>query len=219
MRNAEVLLTRSEFELLVLLASSPGVVLSREDFFKTVWGTHWVGDGHAVEVQISRLRQKLGDNGDGPRLITTVRSAGYRFDGEVFDHIVTLEYDAHLRVTSIHPSDRDFFGWQPDDVIGQFFLLAAGPTGLVPQDEAVQMIRLMAATGLHVTDTAYEVRCADGTTRGLRARISLSVDDDGAFDGARIACTDQRILSICARNVQYLSESRRANHRCIARCK
>ena len=75
MRNAEVLLTRSEFELLVLLASSPGVVLSREDLFKTVWGTHWVGDGHAVEVQISRLRQKLGDNGDGPRLITTVRSA------------------------------------------------------------------------------------------------------------------------------------------------
>ena len=90
-------------------------------------------------------------------------------------------------MTSIHPSDRDFFGWQPDDVIGQFFLLAAGPTGLVPQDEAVQMIRLMAATGLHVTDTAYEVRCADGTTRGLRARISLSVDDDGAFDGARIS--------------------------------
>lgn len=187
MHNAEVPLTRSEFELLLLLASNPGIVLTREELFKQVWGVHWLGDGHAVEVQISRLRQKLGDNGDDSRLISTVRSAGYRFDGQLIDHIVTLAYDAQLRVTAIHPNDQPFFGWDPDEVIGRFFLLAAGPTGLVAQEEALQMIRLMAATGLLVTDTAYEVRCADGTSRSQRARIALSVDGDGVYNGARIS--------------------------------
>lgn len=185
--SGEIPLTRSEFELLLLLASNPGIVLTREELFKQVWGVHWLGDGHAVEVQISRLRQKLGDKNDESRLISTVRSAGYRFDGQLIDHIVTLEYDAQLRVTAIHPNDRSFFGWEPDDILGRFFLLAAGPAGLIAQEEAVQMIALMAATGLLVTDSVYEVRCADGASRSQRARITLSVDGDGVFDGARIS--------------------------------
>lgn len=187
LHDVEIQLTRSEFDLLLLLASNPACVLSREELFTSVWDTHWLGDGHAVEVQISRLRQKLNDTRRERPFIATVRSAGYRFDGELMSHIVTLEYDAQLRVTAIHPNDKLFFGWDPDEVIGRFFLLAAGPSGEVKQDEAVQMIRVMAATGLLSTDTVYEVRCADGTSRGQRARISLAVDADGVFSGARIS--------------------------------
>lgn len=184
--EAEVPLTRSEFELLLLLASNPGVVLSREVLFKELWGTHWVGDGHAVEVQISRLRQKIGDNGRKPPTIATVRSISYRFDGQPSELEVTITYDARLRVTSVAPYDRPFFGWNPSEVIGTYFLLGAGPMAELDQEEAIAIIRSLAAANPRQLQHGFEARRADGTTQQCTAFSEVLTNSDGGFDGWRI---------------------------------
>ena len=98
---------------------------------------------------------------------------------------MTLVYDAQLRVTDIQPSDRPFFGWEPDDVIGRFFLLAGGPVGEIAQPDAIAMMRAVAAVGPQVSSLKYEVRCADGSTVMRNAVVEIFKDEQGVFSGAR----------------------------------
>jgi len=69
-------LTYMEYELLKLLASSPGRVFTREDILTRVWGYDYFGGMRTVDVHVRRLRAKLGQ--DHAWLIETVRSVGYR---------------------------------------------------------------------------------------------------------------------------------------------
>jgi two-component system response regulator MprA len=69
-------LTSTEFDLLVTFARHPRQVLSRETLLDTVWGMDMTTDSHVVEVYVGYLRQKLEAGGE-PRLIATVRGAGY----------------------------------------------------------------------------------------------------------------------------------------------
>jgi DNA-binding response OmpR family regulator len=73
-----VALTTTEFEILVVLARDPGVVVSRQALLDTVWGIDFVGDDHLVDVHVANLRRKLGDDAEAPRFIETVRGVGYR---------------------------------------------------------------------------------------------------------------------------------------------
>lgn len=73
-----ILLTRTEFDVLVALSSRPGVVLSRRQVLEAVWEEDWVGDEHVVDVHIGHLRRKLGDDPANPRYVVTVRGVGYR---------------------------------------------------------------------------------------------------------------------------------------------
>ena len=73
----EVHLTKTEFRLLVELASAPGKVFSRESLLEKVWGYGYFGDGRLVDVHIRRLRKAL-EPGRVDRLIQTVRGTGYR---------------------------------------------------------------------------------------------------------------------------------------------
>lgn len=75
----EIALTPTEFDLLVLLAQSPGRVFTREILMNKVWGYDYLGDGHTIDVHISALRKKLETNSE-QRYITTVWSVGYRFE-------------------------------------------------------------------------------------------------------------------------------------------
>lgn len=75
--DREVPLTQSEFDLLVELARNAGSVVSSDQLSNVLSGSNWAGDGHAIEVQISRLRAKLGESSKEQRFIRTVRSAGY----------------------------------------------------------------------------------------------------------------------------------------------
>src|SRR6478752_4873094 len=77
--DEELLLTRTEFDLLTELMRSPAKVITREDLLTTVWGTPWIGDTHVVEVHVGNLRRKLG----GSRYIRTVRGVGYRMEEPV----------------------------------------------------------------------------------------------------------------------------------------
>ena len=71
-------LTPTEFRLLVALARRPGRVLTREVLLDEVWGYDFLGDSRLVDVAIQRLRAKIEDDPAEPRLIQTVRGAGYR---------------------------------------------------------------------------------------------------------------------------------------------
>ena len=73
-------LTRIEFDLLDALSAQPRVVFTRDQLLERVWGPTWFGDDHVIDVHLSKLRQKLGDDPQSPRYIRTVRGIGYRFE-------------------------------------------------------------------------------------------------------------------------------------------
>lgn len=71
--------TRTEFDLLLLLASNPGVVFSRERLLSDVWGYSFEGYERSVDSQVTRLRKKIESDPKEPRYIETVWGVGYRF--------------------------------------------------------------------------------------------------------------------------------------------
>jgi len=71
-------LTRTEFDVLAALASRPHVAFSRHALIEAVWGDHWVGDEHLVDVHVLHVRRKLGDTAEEQRFVRTVRGVGYR---------------------------------------------------------------------------------------------------------------------------------------------
>ncbi len=72
-------LTSAEFDLLWLLCSNAGRVLSREEIFARLRGIEYDGQDRSIDVRVSRIRPKIGDDPMHPRLIKTVRSKGYLF--------------------------------------------------------------------------------------------------------------------------------------------
>ncbi|MCA0321231.1 MAG: response regulator transcription factor [Actinobacteria bacterium] len=81
-QGEEIGLTAKEFELLSVLARHEGRVVSREQLMREVWDTSWFGSTKTLDMHISVLRRKLGDDVANQRLITTVRGVGFRFDNQ-----------------------------------------------------------------------------------------------------------------------------------------
>ncbi|AXK39066.1 two-component system response regulator RstA [Crenobacter cavernae] len=77
LKGETVTLSTAEFDLLWMLASRAGEVLSRDDLLKTLRGVEYDGLDRSIDVAISRLRKKLGDNPTEPFRIKTVRHKGY----------------------------------------------------------------------------------------------------------------------------------------------
>ncbi len=75
----EVELTTAEFDLLWLLAARAGQVLSREQIYHELRGIDWDGLDRSVDLRVTRLRRKLGDDARHPRRIKSVRGAGYLY--------------------------------------------------------------------------------------------------------------------------------------------
>ncbi len=78
--DRELDLTPKEFDLLALLVAEAGTALRREDIMSAVWDEHWWGSTRTLDMHISSLRRKLEDDPSSPRLITTVRGVGFRFE-------------------------------------------------------------------------------------------------------------------------------------------
>ncbi len=74
-----VQVTVKEFDLLHALMRSPGKVVSRTDLMDEVWDPHWYGSTKTLDVHISSLRRKLGDDAPSSRYIHTARGVGFRF--------------------------------------------------------------------------------------------------------------------------------------------
>jgi two-component system response regulator RegX3 len=79
--GAELELTRKEFELLELLMREAGSVITRERLIDEVWDMNWFGSTKTLDVHVSGLRRKLGDDPASPRYLHTVRGVGFRFSG------------------------------------------------------------------------------------------------------------------------------------------
>ncbi|MEN9989665.1 MAG: hypothetical protein RL508_644 [Actinomycetota bacterium] len=78
-RNGEkIALTPLEFKLLATLAEKPKMVFSREQLLKDVWDYPYQGDTRLVNVHIQRLRSKIEDDPDNPKIVETVRGIGYK---------------------------------------------------------------------------------------------------------------------------------------------
>ena len=71
-------LTSKEFEILKLLMKNPKKVYTKEQIYSHVWNDAYFGDENAVNVHISRLRNKIEDNPRDPQIIVTVWGIGYK---------------------------------------------------------------------------------------------------------------------------------------------
>jgi len=79
MKNGEKIeLTVNEFEILKLLMKNPKKVYTKEQMYSQIWNDAYLGDENAVNVHISRLRNKIEDNPRDPKYVVTVWGIGYK---------------------------------------------------------------------------------------------------------------------------------------------
>ena len=78
----ELHLTAKEFDLLRVLVQANGAVVGRDQLMRDVWGSDPTGSTKTLDMHVSWLRRKLGDDANAPRYITTVRGMGFRFETE-----------------------------------------------------------------------------------------------------------------------------------------
>ncbi len=77
--GVDVSVSTVEFDLLHLLVSNAGAVVTRQDMFETLRSLDYDGLDRSVDLYVSRLRKKLGDDAKMPNRIKTVRGVGYQF--------------------------------------------------------------------------------------------------------------------------------------------
>lgn len=78
--DRELTLAPKEFDLLACLVREAGTVVTRERIMEQVWDEHWYGSTKTLDMHVSWLRRKLGDDPSDPRYIATVRGVGLRFE-------------------------------------------------------------------------------------------------------------------------------------------
>jgi DNA-binding response OmpR family regulator len=78
----ELHLTTKEFDLLRVLVQNAGTVVVRDTLMREVWGAEPVGSTKTLDMHVSWLRRKLGDDANSPRYVSTVRGLGFRFETE-----------------------------------------------------------------------------------------------------------------------------------------
>ena len=76
--GVELPLTKTEYRLLHIFMENANKVLSRDQLLELVWGYEYLGDSRLVDAHIRRLRLKIEDVPDEPKIIATVRGMGYR---------------------------------------------------------------------------------------------------------------------------------------------
>jgi DNA-binding response OmpR family regulator len=78
--DEELELSPKEFDLLALLVREAGRVVTRERIMAEVWDENWFGSTKTLDMHVSWLRRKLGDDADDPQRLVTVRGVGLRFE-------------------------------------------------------------------------------------------------------------------------------------------
>ncbi|MGY2704445.1 MULTISPECIES: winged helix-turn-helix domain-containing protein [unclassified Nocardioides] len=76
----EIVLSRKEFDLLLALMERAGTIVSRDELMREVWHTTFWTSSKTIDVHLGWVRRKLGDDSRNPRLITTIRGQGLRFE-------------------------------------------------------------------------------------------------------------------------------------------
>lgn len=197
-------LTKTEFQILVTLASRPRRVVTNEDLTSLLWGEHWYGDDGNIAVHMSKLRHKLGESGLEQRHIRTIRGVGYRFEphpgrddaewaeSPAFNAMrsragaVEVQTDAQLRVTAIWPPDVPVLGWEPADLRGRYFPVSDDPTWM-QQESALDALHVLIVSGVREWTARHRVRRADGSVGHADFVTRIEVDGDGHLSELRFA--------------------------------
>jgi two-component system response regulator RegX3 len=79
LRGEPLELSRKEFDVLELLMRNAGAVVTRERLIDEVWAPNWFGSTKTLDVHVSGIRRKLGDDPTAARYLHTVRGVGFRF--------------------------------------------------------------------------------------------------------------------------------------------
>jgi two-component system alkaline phosphatase synthesis response regulator PhoP len=82
-KGKRISLTPIEFNILKLLASTPGRVYSRQDLLNLIWDTNYEGYKRNIDPHVNRLRNKIEDNPKKPKYVLTVWGVGYKFNEEI----------------------------------------------------------------------------------------------------------------------------------------
>ncbi len=80
--DEEIVLSRKEFDLVEILMERAGRIVTREELMREVWHTTFWTSSKTIDVHLGWVRRKLGDDSRNPRLITTIRGQGLRFETE-----------------------------------------------------------------------------------------------------------------------------------------
>jgi DNA-binding response OmpR family regulator len=80
--SEEVVLSRKEFDLVLALMQKAGTIVTRDELMREVWNTTFWTSSKTIDVHLGWVRRKLGDDSRHPRLITTIRGQGLRFETE-----------------------------------------------------------------------------------------------------------------------------------------
>jgi DNA-binding response OmpR family regulator len=78
----EITLSRKEFDLVHALIARAGEIVTRDELMLEVWGTTFWTSSKTIDVHLGWVRRKFGDDSRRPRLITTIRGQGLRFETE-----------------------------------------------------------------------------------------------------------------------------------------
>ena len=84
--SEEIVLSRKEFDLVHALMARAGEIVTRDELMRDVWNTTFWTSSKTIDVHLGWVRRKLGDDSRHPRLTTTIRGEGLRF--ETADHTV-----------------------------------------------------------------------------------------------------------------------------------
>ena len=200
-------LTRTEFEILLVLASQPRRVVTDDEIVAAVWGEGWFGDENNLAVHVSKLRHKLGESGLRPRFIRTVRGVGYRFDPHAspvpgprnvlatHEHVcegmvsevrsVEVRTDGQLRVVSVMPMDAPVLGHDPRDLLGRYFPFVDGhPWG--DHASALEAVDVLIASGVREWTARHVVLRADGTSVHADVATCIKADEEGRLAELRV---------------------------------
>jgi len=153
-------LTQIQYDILNVLMSHAGQVLSRAQIMDQVWGHTIFSDPDHLSVHIHHLRVALGDPVTSPTWLHTVRGIGYMYKPTSYEsrHKVTLHFTAESVLRGVRPH-APFLRWNPDDIVGRFFSLA----GLDAEDSAAMLAALRRSGGMkgsiqaHRGDGSHEI--------------------------------------------------------------
>ena len=172
-RGEELPLTKTEFRLLCEFADHAGMVLSRDQLLERVWGYDYLGDSRLVDAHIRRLRVKIEDHADDPRLIVTVRGIGYRAAGRRSVAALT-----RLRLDSEPPPGGSRRQGSPQEGLG--FGAVAGAPHRRQGPHHVPAVAGLGQAGIEHGDHAAVGRGADqppgrlGQQRGGAGQVDLA---------------------------------------------
>jgi len=185
LRGRPLDLSTSEYALLATLMRRPGAAVSASDLLTVLRGPAWVDDHEVLQVQVSRLRRKLGESAGNPRYIVTVRGFGYRYEpspskpADAFHRSrqVVLAFDADLVLRGVSPHEP-FLGWEPEEILGTRF----SPCGL-DHERARNLIDARLDSGARQSRARADMVGRDGSRVPSEISTSLQVDAQGAFMG------------------------------------